>query len=142
MEDQALDKIDDWHPVCHLDVLEKDRPFGTQVGATHVALFKLEDGVFATHGVCTHAFALLSKGFMEGDTIECPLHEGRFDIRTGKCLARPPVRDLRTYPVKIENGKVFVQLPPTPDADEPRIASDRAGENDGKSDGRTAGPGK
>ncbi len=99
-----------WHEVCNEESVRAGEPFGAKIGEAHVALFRLDGQVYATHGVCTHAFALLEKGFIEGDSIECPLHEGRFDIRTGKCLARPPSRDLRVYPVQLENGKVMVRL--------------------------------
>jgi naphthalene 1,2-dioxygenase system ferredoxin subunit len=43
-----------------------------------------------------------------GYEIECPLHQGRFDVRTGKGLCSPITKDIATYPVKIEDGHVFV----------------------------------
>ncbi len=52
----------------------------------------------------------LCDGWLEGFEIECPLHQGRFDIRTGKALCAPLVQDVRVYPLKIENGRVFVEF--------------------------------
>ena len=55
--------------------------------------------IFATDNICTHAYAKLSDGWIERGEIECPLHAGRFDIRTGKATAPPCADDLKTYPV-------------------------------------------
>ncbi len=66
---------------------------------------------FCTDNVCTHAFALLTEGWLEGHLIECPLHNGQFDVRTGKGMGAPITEDLRTYAVKIEGNDVLVALP-------------------------------
>ena len=77
---------------------------------TPVALYRLRGEIFATHGICTHALALLSEGWVEDGKIECPLHQGQFDIRTGKALCAPLTQDLRTYAVKLEGDDIFVDL--------------------------------
>ena len=66
--------------------------------------------IYATHGICTHALALLSEGWVEDGKIECPLHQGQFDIRTGKALCAPLTQDLRTYAVRLEGDNIFVDL--------------------------------
>ncbi|HEX7747763.1 MAG TPA: non-heme iron oxygenase ferredoxin subunit [Bordetella sp.] len=73
-----------------------------------IALYKVEGEIFATDRVCTHGAASLCNGFLMGYEIECPLHQGRFDVRTGKGLCAPITQDIATYPVKIEDGHVFV----------------------------------
>ena len=74
-----------------------------------LAVFHLDDGTWAaTDNVCTHAFAMLTDGWLDGATIECPLHAGRFDVCTGKALGAPVEEDLRTYAVRIDGGKVLV----------------------------------
>jgi MocE subfamily Rieske [2Fe-2S] domain protein len=83
---------------------------GVEIGDRAIAIYQIEGAFFATDNVCTHAFALLSDGFLDDCTIECPLHAGRFDIRTGKALGRPVTRDIETYPVKVENGAVLIDL--------------------------------
>ena len=65
---------------------------------------------FATDNVCTHAYALLSDGYLEDGCIECPLHQARFDIRTGQALCAPATLDLKTYPVKVEGEDVLVGI--------------------------------
>jgi 3-phenylpropionate/trans-cinnamate dioxygenase ferredoxin subunit len=61
--------------------------------------------------VCPHAFALLSQGFVEGDKVECSLHEAVFHIPTGKCLKAPADRDLTTYRVRVEGSDLLIELP-------------------------------
>ena len=83
-----------------------------EVAGRQIALFHLEDGAWhATANVCTHAFALLTDGWLDGTTIECPLHAGRFDVCTGKASGAPAEADLATWPVRLEGDAVLVGLP-------------------------------
>ena len=77
-----------------------------------IALYGTEDGIHATDNICTHGHARLCDGFLEGHEIECPLHQGRFDVRTGKAMCAPLTEDLRSYPVKIEGGRVYLAIEP------------------------------
>ncbi len=82
-----------------------------EIGRTSLAVFHLDDGSWhATDNVCTHAFAMLTDGWLDGHEIECPLHAGRFDVRTGKGLCPPVDEPLRTFPVRIDGDAVMVQL--------------------------------
>jgi naphthalene 1,2-dioxygenase system ferredoxin subunit len=81
---------------------------GIEVQGRDIALYGTEDGIHATDNICTHGHARLCDGFLEGHEIECPLHQGRFDVRTGKAMCAPLTEDLRSYPVKIEGGRVFL----------------------------------
>jgi anthranilate 1,2-dioxygenase large subunit len=87
-----------------------DGVFGVKVDDVHLALYNLSGEIYATDGICTHALALLSEGWIEDGKIECPLHQGMFDIRTGKALCTPVTEDIRTYAVKVEGDEVFVNL--------------------------------
>lgn len=60
--------------------------------------------------ICPHANALLSQGFVDDATIECPLHGALFDIRTGQCLREPGDRDLQTYPVRVDAGQIQIEI--------------------------------
>lgn len=91
------------------DVPEGD-VVGIVVAGRDVALYEVEGQIFATDNLCTHGAARLSDGFLEGQEIECPLHQGRFDVCSGKALCAPLTEDIRTYPVRIENGRVLLQL--------------------------------
>jgi nitrite reductase/ring-hydroxylating ferredoxin subunit len=80
-------------------------------GSDLICLYKIGGNVYATQDECSHGSASLSEGFIvEECLIECPLHQGSFDIKTGKAVSVPCKDDIRVYPVKIENGKVFVQV--------------------------------
>ena len=100
-----------WHEVASRDQLDPDFPVGVDVDGQKLGLFLLGDEVHALEDVCPHAYALLSQGFQEDGVIECPLHAARFDIATGKCLIEIGQRDLCSYPVRVQGGKVQVQIP-------------------------------
>ncbi len=81
-----------------------------QVGGRELALFKVGEEVFATDALCTHGNARLCDGFVEGHTVECPLHQGRFDLRSGAPCGEPAAEAVKTYPVRMEGGRVWVAL--------------------------------
>ena len=76
--------------------------------AEPVALFKLNGCIHATSDNCSHGGGSLSEGFVCGENIECPLHQGQFHIPTGKAVGVPCVDDVRSYQVRVVDGKVFV----------------------------------
>lgn len=76
-----------------------------------IAVYKTEGGeVFATDNICSHGQARLCDGYMEEYEIECPYHQGRFDIRSGKATLPPCVAPVKTYPVKLEDGRVWLEI--------------------------------
>jgi phenylpropionate dioxygenase-like ring-hydroxylating dioxygenase large terminal subunit len=101
-----------WQKVAGLDALRDGEVIGVKVDDLDVALFRLGDAVHATSGICTHAFASLADGFVEpaDGTVECPLHQALFDIRTGKALCAPATEDLKVYPVRIDGSDVLIDL--------------------------------
>lgn len=107
-----------WVRACAAADVKPGEPKGLRLAGIPIALNRLEDGVYATHDVCTHAYALLSEGYIEGDAIECPLHGAQFDIRSGRCLA-VATADLSTYEVRVEDGSLLVKVPADAGADAP-----------------------
>jgi 3-phenylpropionate/trans-cinnamate dioxygenase ferredoxin subunit len=99
-----------WQRVASEEELQPDTPFATRVGEAQLAIIRLADGIFAVNDVCSHEYALLSEGFCEDGKLECPLHQACFDIRTGQALSAPATTAIATYPVKCENGDVFVMI--------------------------------
>ena len=91
------------------DVPEGD-VIAMHVGGKEIALYEVEGEVFATDNICTHGQARMSDGFLEGREIECPLHQGKFDVCTGKALCAPLTENIKTYAVKIENMRVMLKL--------------------------------
>lgn len=100
-----------WIKVASAQELGNDEVKTVNVDGFGVALYHVEGEFFATDGMCTHGKALLSEGFVEDGCIECPLHQGRFDIRTGKAMCAPVTVDLRTYAVKQEGDDIYVRSP-------------------------------
>jgi naphthalene 1,2-dioxygenase ferredoxin component len=90
--------------------LTEGEVLGVEVAGRSIALYAADDGTFATDNICTHAYACLSDGWLDGDVIECPLHAARFDIRTGKVLDPPATEDLKTYPVRVIGDEIQVRL--------------------------------
>jgi anthranilate 1,2-dioxygenase large subunit len=99
-----------WQRVASIKEIDRDGVLGLDVDGSPVALYRLGNEVFATAGICTHALAILSDGFVEDGKIECPLHQGQFDIRSGEALCAPATDDLRTYAVKLEGDDVFIDM--------------------------------
>jgi naphthalene 1,2-dioxygenase system ferredoxin subunit len=101
---------ENWIDVSALADVPDDDVAAVTVGGAELALYGVGGAVFATANVCTHGHARLCDGFLDGHEIECPLHQGKFDIRSGHATCQPATDPLRTFPVKIENGRVFVDL--------------------------------
>lgn len=75
-----------------------------------IALYSLDGAVYATDNLCSHGQAKLCEGFLEGHEIECPFHQGRFDIRSGQPTCPPAFVPIKTWPVKLEAGRVYLDL--------------------------------
>jgi naphthalene 1,2-dioxygenase system ferredoxin subunit len=99
-----------WIDAAAADAVPEEDVIAVAVAGKEVALYGVDGEVYATDNICTHGHARLCDGFLEGTEIECPLHQGKFDVRTGKAMCAPLTEDIRTYPVKIENGRVFVDM--------------------------------
>jgi nitrite reductase/ring-hydroxylating ferredoxin subunit len=99
-----------WRKACRLQDLRDGEPLGVKLDGTPIGVYLVEGRCYAVHDVCTHEFALLSQGWQEGATVECPLHQARFDVTTGRCLAGPARDDLATFPVRLEGDDVLVGL--------------------------------
>ncbi|GAB0116599.1 MocE family 2Fe-2S type ferredoxin [Acidisoma sp. 7E03] len=100
-----------WIDACAPDDIEEEDVIRVDHGAISLAVYRLEDDQFcATDGFCTHEHVHLSDGLVMGRIVECPKHNGRFDVITGQAKGAPACVNLKTYPVKIEGGRVFVDL--------------------------------
>lgn len=100
----------DWIDALAVDDLPDDDVLGVEVAGRMLAVYRVGGELYATDDLCTHGQASLCTGFLEGHEIECPLHQGRFDIRDGRPTCAPATEALRTYPIRIEGERVFVRL--------------------------------
>jgi len=99
-----------WHRVASRSELTPTNPLAVEVGGKLIGLYLVDGTVHAVGNLCTHEFAILTEGFVEGDVIECPLHQARFSIKTGKVLSEPADTDLPTYPVKLNGDDIYVGM--------------------------------
>jgi naphthalene 1,2-dioxygenase system ferredoxin subunit len=99
-----------WIDIAAINAIPEDDVIGIEADGKSFALYLVEGEVYATDNICTHGNARLCDGFLEGHEIECPLHQGKFDIRNGKAMCAPLTEDVKTYPVKIEGDRVFVEV--------------------------------
>lgn len=99
-----------WVDALSIDELPTDDVIGVVVNGRDVAVYAVGGAVYATDNICTHGHARLCDGFLDGHEIECPLHQGKFDVRDGRPLCEPVTKALRHYPVKIEGQRVYLQL--------------------------------
>ncbi len=99
-----------WHTVAKASKVGKGEMTGAKVGDTEIAVYNVGGKLCATENVCTHEFALLTDGLLEGGVVECPYHQGRFDVCTGKVVAAPPYQDLRTFPVRVTGDDIEVLI--------------------------------
>ena len=93
-----------------------DIPLGgsklVEVETVRVALFNLEGELYAIEDVCTHDGGPLTEGaIVDGCLVQCPRHGARFDIRTGAAVRFPAFEPTRTYPVRVEDGVVWIERP-------------------------------
>ena len=96
----------DWEHVGSLDELGSGEIQPSMLGDEEIVLCRAGDQVFALHNWCTHADARLSEGSLNGYELQCPLHEGRFDVRTGRALCAPVDTDVRVFPVRIVGADI------------------------------------
>lgn len=96
--------------VAQLDDLKGEEPLVVDINGQSIALYRLNGDVFATDNICTHQYALLSEGYIDGDCIECPLHQACFDIRTGKVVSGPAERPLKVYRVRMDGTDILAEI--------------------------------
>jgi len=103
-----------WVDVCAVGGIAIEDVIAFEFDERKFAIYRTDqDEYFATDGLCTHARISLAGGLLTGTTIECPKHNGRFDVRTGEAQRLPAVTPLRVYPVRLEAGRVEICLPVT-----------------------------
>jgi nitrite reductase/ring-hydroxylating ferredoxin subunit len=111
MQKHEDDTAAGWTKVAALSELPSGTMRCIDLAGEAIAVYHLDDGTFcATDAICSHQYALLTDGILEGDMVECPLHAAQFNVRSGKVLCEPAERDLRTYEVRTEGSDIFVRI--------------------------------
>jgi MocE subfamily Rieske [2Fe-2S] domain protein len=101
---------ENWHFAGLAEDFEDEDIEQIIVGELAVAVYRAEGKFYATQDLCTHEHAYLSDGVLIDCIVECPFHQGRFDVRTGAALGAPVIVPLKTFPIKLVDGKIFVRV--------------------------------
>ena len=97
-----------WIEACAVGDIDEEDLLRFDHGNRTYCIYNTSEGFFASDGYCTHEDEHLENGIVIDCVIECPLHQGRFDLRTGRALSAPVCVDLKTWPVKVEDGRVYI----------------------------------
>lgn len=102
--------MSDWVLACDADAIDKEDVIRFDHEGLSFAIYRSPEGeFFATEGLCTHEKVHLALGLVMDDIIECPKHNGRFNYKTGEAKGAPVCVNLKTFAVKLENGKVLLK---------------------------------
>jgi 3-phenylpropionate/trans-cinnamate dioxygenase ferredoxin subunit len=102
--------MSDWIFVAEMASIKPGHYETVDLDGTLAAVFNVNGEFYAIEDVCTHDGTVLTSGNpIEGDEIVCPRHGARFCVRTGEALSPPAYEPTATFPVKVEDGKVYVR---------------------------------
>jgi nitrite reductase/ring-hydroxylating ferredoxin subunit len=104
---------DEWQLAGNVSSFEDEDIEQVWVGPLAIAICRAKGQFYATQDLCTHEHAYLSDGVVIDCIVECPFHQGRFDVRSGKPMGAPVIVPLKTYPVKIVDDQIYVQVSAT-----------------------------
>lgn len=99
-----------YHPLIQTDELPVGKSRCFEIGEHQVLLCHTKEGFFAVHNICSHAYARLDEGRLRGTRVICPLHGASFDVRDGSVKGPPAYEGIRSYPVRVTEGRVEVAL--------------------------------
>ena len=94
--------------VASLDELAAGDTISVEVGDDQILVANVGGNIYATDDVCSHAYAMLSEGDLDGDQIECPLHGALFSLITGEPLSPPASEPIRIFEVLIEDNDNYI----------------------------------
>lgn len=100
----------EWKPITLVsNISETNTTLQAEFGGKPICIYNIDGDIYATQDICPHGNARLSEGYVEDGTIECPLHQGVFNVRTGAPLCPPVTTNLECYDIKVEEGQVFIK---------------------------------
>lgn len=99
-----------WQDLIRLDELERNWVTRVAFGQRQLAVYDTPSGIFVSLALCNHGGADLCDGYFDGHVIECPLHQGAFDVRTGKPISAPATRPMKTFEARVQGGTVQVYM--------------------------------
>ncbi len=99
-----------WYPICTVHDVPPGSCQHGDAGGEEVLVVNVDGDLHALSNVCSHDYAQLSDGELEHDELVCPLHQARFDVRTGEALSPPAYEPVATFPIRVVDGNVEVEV--------------------------------
>jgi len=96
--------------LCAAADVDNDTPVRVELQGTAFAVFRVGDRHYVTQDACTHGPGSLAEGRVEGEEVECPFHQGRFHIPTGRPSAPPCTEALRIWSARVIDGQVCIDV--------------------------------
>ncbi|MEJ1158997.1 non-heme iron oxygenase ferredoxin subunit [Prosthecomicrobium sp. N25] len=97
--------------LCDTSDVSEDLPFRVERDGFAYAVFLADGQYYVTADLCSHGPGQLSDGFVEGCEVECPFHQGRFDLRTGAPTAPPCMEPIRVWTPTVADGRIYIADP-------------------------------
>ena len=101
--------MSEWFIAGKAEDLGPGQRWVVEVDDVMIAIFNLDGDYYAMEDVCTHDGSEIASGCLVGDSIECPRHGARFNIKTGEVTAPPAYEPVDTFPVEVDNGMIKVR---------------------------------
>ena len=101
---------ENWIEVGKVDSIDMEDLIRFDHAEKTFCVYRIEDGFYATDGICTHEEVHLEDGLVMDDLIECPMHNGQFNYKTGKAVRSPACEDLKTYDIKIIDDDIYIDI--------------------------------
>ncbi len=99
-----------WRDIIAVSALEKGWVTRVDIGPRKLAIYDTPSGIFASLALCNHGGADLCDGYFDGHVIECPLHQGAFDVRDGMPVGAPATKPMRVFETRVTKGMVQVRM--------------------------------
>ena len=96
--------------LCSTEEIAEGAALKVETGDLVLAVFNVGGQFYVTDDACTHGPGSLSEGYVEDDVVECNFHNGQFNIRTGAVVSPPCMIPMKTYPARVEDGKVVIEI--------------------------------
>lgn len=97
-----------WIHLANIADFDHREILGVVHGNQQIAIFRLGELIYATDNICSHQYARLSDGYIVDNCVECPLHQGLFEVSTGKAQGGIVKKDIRTFQTRLDGNQIFV----------------------------------
>lgn len=104
----------DWLRIASISDFDSSRRLVREVEGIDILLLQLGKDIIALHNVCTHLGQPLDRGRIIAGQLICPFHGACFDLRTGAALSGPAIAALLSFPAKLENTEVLIDISKVP----------------------------